>query len=702
MAGRRRFRQWSQRAALAIGLGVLIAATGATPAGTFLHRFGIDILLPARHAAFGPLFPPERSAAVVVVIDEESYRTPPFSETPQVAWTPMLARVLDRIDAAGARVIGLDLIYPTTLDSKNLLPGYDKPLLKTFYRIGRAGRLVLGEVRLSQQTIRPYKGQVVAVGGPGNLRPLNVLLDADDVIRGYPRDFADEGGGRIPAFAVELAARAGIAPPPGDFLINYNTGANDIPTYSLADLFRCAESGGAEFFSRAFGDRIVIVGSALDVEDRRVPAKRFANAGGRGARPQRCALPFDPSRFGQIVDRRSMPGIYIHAAAVNTLAESNALELLSPGAGFGLLTGGVAALVLLFFLLPPFSGFLATLAAIAGHGGLALVALQGGVVLPVVSVALAGLIAFTAVYAYRVVIEDKMRRRIKKAFGHYLAPSLVDRLAEEPDSLKLGGEMRRVTVMFTDIAGYTTFAERLDDRPEQLVTIINRYFTVISGVVESHGGYVVSYIGDAVMAAWGAPSIDPQAERHAVEAALACLEKLEAFNREIIRGEYGLPGIGTRFGINSGDALVGNTGSATRLNYTVTGDTTNLAARLEGANKIYGTHLMIGEETARRLGGEFVLRRLDRLVVKGKTKAVRVYEVIGHARDVPEQRLRRIREFHAAMALYYRRRFASARDSFSRLMADDEAARVYSDRCLHFERMPPPATWDHSFVSETK
>ena len=702
MAARRRIRQWRQRAGLAFGLGILIAAIGTTLAGMFLHRLGIDILLPARHAAFGPLFPPARSAAVVVVIDEETYRTPPFSETPQVAWTPMLARVLDSIDAAGATVIGLDLIYPTTLDTRNLLPGYDKPLLKTFYRIGRAGRLVLGEVRLSRQAIRPYKGQVVAGGGPGNVRPLNVLLDVDDVVRAYPRDFATAGGGRTPAFAVELATRAKIAPPTGDFLINYNTGADDIPTYSMADLYRCAENGGAEFFARAFASRIVIVGSALDVEDRRIPAKRFANSPAPGVRAQRCAVPFDASRFGRIVDRRSLPGIYIHAAAVNTLARSDALELLSPVAGFGLLSGGVAALTLLFFLLPPFSGFLVTLLAVAGHGGLAVVAFQGGVVLPVVSVALAGMVAFAVVYAYRVVIEDKMKRRIKKAFGHYLAPSLVERLAEAPDPVELGGEVRRVTVMFTDIAGYTTFAERLCDRPEQLVTIINRYFTVISGVVESHGGYVVSYIGDAVMAAWGAPSIDPQAERHAVEAALECQEKLETFNREVIQGEYGLPAIGTRFGINSGDALVGKAGSPTRLSYTVTGDTTNLAARLEGANKIYGTHLMIGEQTARRLGGEFVLRRLDRLVVKGKTKPVKVYEVIGRAQDVPERRLQGIRAFHAAMALYYRRRFPSALEAFSGLMAGDGVARLYSDRCLQFERIPPPPKWDLSFVSETK
>lgn len=131
-----------------------------------------------------------------------------------------------------------------------------------------------------------------------------------------------------------------------------------------------------------------------------------------------------------------------------------------------------------------------------------------------------------------------------------------------------------------------------------------------------HGGYVVAFLGDAVMSVWGAPLHDDQAEHNTIETMLVGKERLEAFNRDVMEGEFGLPGIGTTFGINSGVALVGNTGSDTRLNYTATGDTTNLAARLEGANKIYDTEIIAGEETARGLGADYVIRRLDRLVAR--------------------------------------------------------------------------------------
>jgi adenylate cyclase len=695
-------RQWRQRVTFAIGLGIGLGAMAFTPAGQFLNRLGIDFLLPARHAVSGPLFSPGESRVVVVVIDEETYATPPFSGTPRVAWTPMLAKVLDRIDAAGAAVIGLDMIYPTTLATRQLLPGYDKPLLQTFFKLGRAGRLVLGETRLSRQTIRPYRSQVIAVGGPGNVRPLNVVVDADQVVRSYPASFREESGGTVSSMAAELVTRAGGVAPAGRFLVNYNTGAHDIPSYSLADLFHCPTAGGEQFFSRAFTGKIVLLGSALDVEDRVVPAKRFAKSESSGSPPERCTTPPEDERFGSLVARRSMPGIYVHAAAVNTLLRKEPLQLLTPAGGFLLLAVGMAILSLTFFAVSPLSGFVLTLSVIAGHGGVALVWFKQGLVLPVVLVAIAGLIAFSIVYAYRMVVEDRQKRRIKQAFGHYLAPSLVERLAEDVDPSDLGGEMRRVTVLFTDIADYTALSETMSDRPDQLVKILNRYFTVLVGEVERHGGYVVSYIGDAVMAVWGAPLSDQQAEINAVEAALSSMEALDELNREIVEGEFGLSPITTRLGINTGIALVGNTGSATRLNYTVTGDTTNIAARLEGANKIYGTRLMIGEETARALGTKFLLRRLDRLVVKGKSRPVKVYEVIGNVADASAARVASIRAYHAAMALYYRRRFALAREAFSRLMDEDVVAGVFAERCRRFEKAPPLENWDHSFELDSK
>jgi class 3 adenylate cyclase/CHASE2 domain-containing sensor protein len=695
-------RRWGWRALIALGLGALFGFWAAAPGLDILGRLSVDLLLPLRHLAFGPLFPPAQSDVVVVAIDEETYRTPPFVDTPKVAWTPHLAQVIGAIDAAGPRVIGLDHVFPTSLDRNGMLRGYDRPFLLALRQAGRAGRMVLGEVRLSREMIRPYVGQIRAVGGADHLRLLNLRIDVDDVVRLYPAGFTTEDGGRVASFGVELARRAGADAPADDFLINYNTGPNDIPTFNFADLWACADRGDAEFFARQFADKIVLIGEVADLEDRRYAAKRFAMARNDPATWPRCVNEFDPQRFGEIVDRRSIPGIYIHAAAINTLTKGLPLRLTGRAATFALIACGVALLAALFFLLDPVWGAVAGAVVLAAGLAGAVGAIAGGLVLPVVAWLASGLLTYTAVYAYRVGIEDRAKRRIKHAFKHYLAPTLVERLADDPAALHLGGERRRITVLFSDIAGFTAISESMREQPETLVEVLNRYLTVMCDAIESCNGYVDKFIGDAVMAIWNAPLGNAAAERDAVEAALRCLEGLDKFNREVVAGEFGLPPIGTRIGINTGEAVVGNMGSATRLNYTVTGDPVNLAARLEAANKTYGSVVMVAEDTARRLGRAFVLRRLDRLVVKGKTLPAKVYEVIGRAGEVPAERLTALRAYNRAMALYYRRDFAAARDGFAALSEADTAARLYVGRCEHFLQHPPPPDWDGTFEMTTK
>ncbi len=187
-----------------------------------------------------------------------------------------------------------------------------------------------------------------------------------------------------------------------------------------------------------------------------------------------------------------------------------------------------------------------------------------------------------------------------------------------------------------------------------------------------------------------------------LDAALDCFAGLERFNTDVVAAQYGLPAIGTRIGINTGPAVVGNMGSQTRLNYTITGDIVNLAARLEGANKVFGTSIMIGETTARGLWKSHLMRRLDRLIVKGKTMPVKVFEVIARHGEASEKDMALAGDFHRALGLYYRRRFTAARDAFAAMAADDPAAKVYIDRCEHYIASPPPAPWDRTFVMSGK
>ena len=694
-------RLWRSRTLIAGALGLGVALPALVPGLDYVHRLGIDFLLPLRHAVFGPLFAPEESHVVAVVIDEETYRTRPFAGTPEVAWTPFLAKVLRAVDGAEPKVIGLDLVYPTSLDRPGLVPGYDKPLLKAFLKIGRPGRLVLGQMRLSRQEIVPYRSQVIAAGGAGNLRSLNLLMDADDVVRRHATGFDTESGGVVPSFAAELARRAGFEVREGEFLVNYNTGADDIPVFGLSDLLACAEAGHTRFFER-FRDKIVIVGTALDVEDRRVPAKRFAmGRSDRGKHP-RCVGEFDPEQFGELISRHSIPGLFIHAAAVNTLIRGRPLELMPPLERFLAVFASVVVAALLFFALPPVAGAFTGAGLFAAEAGASLIAFQAGMVSPVVVLAGAMVLSFTAVYAYRFILEDKQKRWIQHAFRHYLAPALVERIANDPSALALGGSRREVTVFFSDLAGFTTVSEDLKDTPEKLVDILNEYLTVVTEVIERHGGYVDKFIGDAVMAMWGAPLEDAQAERHAVDAALEAQSALVGFNDWLAQTHPGVPRFHTRMGINTGPAIVGNMGSRARLNYTVGGDTVNLAARLEGANKVYGSEIMIGEATAAGLGDDYAMRCLDNLAVKGKNEPVRVYEVIGLKGAVADQAARKFTAYDEAFRLYQQGQFEAARQGFAGLAEVDPASKLFLERCEHFIASPPGPEWDGSFKLETK
>ena len=698
-------KRYRRRLLVGLLVGLLAGAVSSLPAARAFDLRGIDVLLPLRHWVYGPLFPPGKSDVVVVAIDEQTYKTDPFTNTPKVAWTPYFAQVIGAVDAAGPKAIGLDMILPTTLDRPELLLGYDRPFLLALRAAADQNHMVMGETRLSGEVLAPYAGQAMAVRGQDNIRSLNYKLDDDDVVRQYWRAFQNEGGGETPSFGVELATRAGAKPPAKDFIINFNTGPGDVPVYSLGDLFACSQAGRADYFKRAFAGKVVLFAETLDIEDRFRTTKRLEwdePASARAA-PARCAVAADPARFAAAMDRKSMPGVMIHAAAINTLTKNIALHE-TPGPWvFALVAAATAFLSLLFLFLPPVTGAALGLVALVLELVGAVVALEDKVVAPGPSLLITAVLAYTLIYAYRFVIEDKEKRWVQHAFRHYLAPALVDQLQENPDALKLGGDKRWITVMFTDIAGFTTISESLKDSPEKLIELMNRYLTLMSGVVAGNEGYVDKFIGDAVMAVWGAPLDVADAERKAVETALQCQAALAVFNRDVV-GDF-LPSganLGTRIGIATGFAVAGNMGSAQRLNYTVTGDMVNLSARLEGANKEYGTSIMISELTAQSLGEDYVLRRLDRLVVKGKTEPITVFEVVGRRGEVAADVSARLAQFDAALALHDARDFVAARTLFLALAPSDPPSAVYAERCETYSETPPPADWQGEFTMTHK
>ena len=222
--------------------------------------------------------------------------------------------------------------------------------------------------------------------------------------------------------------------------------------------------------------------------------------------------------------------------------------------------------------------------------------------------------------------ENRLKLQIKKQFGTYLSPAMVEKLQENPDLLKLGGETRELSIMFTDVRGFTSISEHYGTDVQGLTQIMNRYMTAMTARILQNNGTLDKYIGDAQMAFWNAPLDDRDHAKNAVRTGLAMLGDLEAFNNSI--ASEGVPPFGMGLGVNSGDVVVGNMGSSQRFDYTCLGDAVNLASRLEGQSKPYHVKMIIGERTAELLDGEYPLAELDCIAVKGKTKGVKIYTIV--------------------------------------------------------------------------
>lgn len=615
-----------------------------TPWLSGLQALSLDLLyLAHQRNPFSSGLPAERepmaereSAVVVIAVDEASYRRPPLAGTPKVFWTRELAGVLREVHAAGAAVIALDLIFPTSVEP--YLPGFERPFLLALRETAADGRLLLGKAQHSEQPVAPAPTQSFAVGHERNVRALNLVMDRDGVIRGHPLFFQTAEGGEETSMALELALRAsGLPLSRGDdgllrlgewvipvagrddrFLLNHASG-RAVPAYSLADLLACIAAGERERLAAIFADKVVLIGTVLDLEDRWTAANRLAGTVYGGGHPTGCGDDFVPPVAEE--RRESMAGVFIHATAVDNLLFQEVLRPL-PGSWLALAAGALVLVVALATLsLPPL--FAATVLLLGG-----LLLLPAGVWLLERQLAFPFLVplvegggAFVGLLAYRFALVDRQKMRIRRLFSLYTSPSLIEKMLADDRLPELGGEERQVTVWFSDLAGFTALAEGL--RPAEVVRLMNRYLTEITDLVEEHGGFVDKYIGDAVLAIFGAPHADPEHAVKAVAAALAVQRRLaelaggtEFMGRKMI----------TRIGINTGPAMVGNIGSPRRFNYTVIGDTVNLASRLEGANKYLGSLILLSEYTAAVLPPAVVLREVETIRVKGRQAPLKVYE----------------------------------------------------------------------------
>ena len=337
----------------------------------------------------------------------------------------------------------------------------------------------------------------------------------------------------------------------------------------------------------------------------------------------------------------------------------------------------------------------------AALAGAACLAFQRGVWLDMAAPPLALWLGFAAASAYGYAVEGRQKRYIQRAFSQYLSPEIVKRIVDNPEMLALGGERRDATFYFSDIQGFTSFSEKL--APEMLTRLMNRYLGEMTDTILASGGTLDKYIGDAVMAFWGAPAPCADHALVACKAALANQKRLE-----VLRGEFarqGYPPVRNRIGLNSGPASIGNMGSAARLSYTAIGDSVNLASRLEGANKAYGTYILISESTRSLAADAVEVRELDYVKVKGKNLPIRVYELLGLKGETDADQLKKARLFESGLGLWRAGKFDEAENVFHRVLkehGDDRASQEYIDRCRRYRQEPPPANWDGSYALTEK
>ena len=388
-------------------------------------------------------------------------------------------------------------------------------------------------------------------------------------------------------------------------------------------------------------------------------------------------------------------GVEVHASIIDNMVAGDPFShdiFTEIGWTYALIIVGGVFLSLILAYGGPLSGgiggMLIILAALFGNFQLFFLKnILVGVVYPFSSF----LVIFLAVSIGNYFYEGREKSFIRGAFGHYVSPRVVSQLIDNPAKLSLKGEQKNLTVLFSDIRGFTTISEQMSS--EQLSIFMNEYLTTMSNCIIAHGGTVDKFIGDAIMAIWGAPLDDRDHAIHALQAAMNMMAQLKETRQDYAR--RGLPAIDIGIGINTGIMSVGNFGSHERFDYTVMGDNVNLASRLEGANKDYGTHVIISEFTRAQLGDQFFCRFIDKVRVKGKNKAVNIYEPL--VEGTPDSALiREVEAFESAVADYRDQKFVRAKDVIEALYRNNPLRlyAIYLHRINNYLNSPPPADWD--------
>ena len=396
-----------------------------------------------------------------------------------------------------------------------------------------------------------------------------------------------------------------------------------------------------------------------------------------------------------------VPGVSVIAASLNTMLTGRYLRTCAGWTAMVVTAVVAIAMSVVFFRAH------ALMSLVSAASSMALLFFGHLILLERADVLLSPVLAMTCTASCYVTVttlrwwrDYREKREIRQAFQHYLHPTVVDRICRDPQQLKLGGEELCLSILFSDIRGFSSMSEELS--PIELVRLLNEYLTAMTDTVFAYGGTVDKYIGDALMAFYGAPV---PFDDHEYRACCTALDMLERLNE--LRNDWqarGLPAIYIGLGINTDEVVVGNMGSQMRFDYTVMGDGVNLASRLEGVTKYYAVSILVSERTHKAVQDRIATREIDCIRVKGKDEVIRVFEVVGR-RPLLDEKIRSLATFDRGLNMYRQQRWQAATDLFRQVLAtspDDGPSRVLLERCESFQGSPPPANWDGVFVMTEK
>ena len=443
------------------------------------------------------------------------------------------------------------------------------------------------------------------------------------------------------------------------FLINYVDRPGTFTTYSFNEVIQ------DDFDSSIFDGKIVLVGAtAQSLRD----------------------VFFVPTSKGE-----AMAGVEIHANGIQTLITQRTLQVQSPWLIFLLfLCFSLATSVLISAYKFIKSGIILFVAIIL-YIFVTIMLFNKGMIFSILYIPLVSIAAYSANAAYLAHFLNKEKKKVLGAFEKYVSPVIIKQLLDHPEYMKLGGTRKEITLFFSDIRGFTSVSEKLS--PEDLVSLLNEYLSEMTKIIIDKGGVVDKFMGDAIMAFWGAPIKQPNQATLACETSLEMLDKLDKLRKDWKK--RGVPSFDIGIGLNTGDAVTGNMGSYQRFDYTAMGDSVNLASRLEGINKIYGTRIIVSIYTKRKTHN-FVFRELDKVKVKGKQKPEIIYELICRKGDSYDKE--KIETFEKALLLYYHGKFKEALEILSNV---DGPSKNLIKRCK-FLIKNPPKDWDGVWTMTTK